>query len=162
MAAASDFLRLDFKPTSKMSFWPIRKRIPSEAVVGAQAQWTQRISQYGPESPFAFVNPDGIPGVYAFHEGELMLPGSPSFVFEPTFELPIKGWWGAGSGVNQGFAITGNMGNQPYNPQQPPQIYSYQGVKTSGIGGLQAGGVAFQPLLFSIPTPDNPLPYGGA
>lgn len=146
-----------------MSFWPTRKRYASEPVTGAQIRIaTGAFGGGGPVSPYAYVDPNPhTGGIYNFHEGGLFFPGTPSFVFDPGFELPLKSIWGGG-GANQGFLIAGD-GNSKFSPyQRSPQVYSQQTVKTSGLGGLQAGGIAFQPLLYDVPTPENPMPGGGA
>lgn len=139
--------------------WPLRKRIPAQRVTGAQVRILYGLFGGPPPSPYAFVDTNShTGGLYNYHEGEIFYPGAASFVFEPGFELPLKSIWGGGSGVNQGFMITGN-GNSKFNPYQPPPLFSPRTFLPAGIGGLQAGQMAFQPLLESVPLP---LPVGGA
>jgi hypothetical protein len=80
------------------------------------------------------------PGLYHFHEGDLFTPGTGNYVYDAPFELPMKTIWGGST--NQGFLYRAN----PWKVLQPPQVFSQPTVKTSGIGGLQAGTMALQPL----------------
>ena len=135
-----------------MSLWPLRKRYAAQRVTGAQTRITLG-GEFGvgaPQFASAFVDANcKCSGIYHYHEGDIFLPGAQSFVFEPIFETPIKSIWGGGGGA-QGFLIAG-AGNSFFNPIQPPQVYSLQMVKTSGVGGLQAGQMALQPLLEDVP-----------
>jgi hypothetical protein len=79
-------------------------------------------------------------GLYLFHEGDLFTPGTGNYVYDPTFELPMKTLWGGST--NQAFLRTPNV----WKVLQPPQVFSQPTVKTSGIGGLVAGTVVMQPL----------------
>lgn len=82
--------------------------------------------------------------IYAYHEGDIFLPGAESYVFEPMQELPIKGILGQGSDANQGthypdarwpvFAASAPLVTRPL-------------ATTQGYGGLQAGAFVQQPLL---------------
>lgn len=78
----------------------------------------------------------GKQGLYHYHEGDLFTPGAENYVFEYPFEYPLQTIWG------HAFL----RGANSFNPQQPPQIYSQANVRLNGLGGLQAGQFAFQPL----------------
>jgi len=93
-------------------------------------------SETGPDKTPPVQNP----GLYHFHQGDLFVPGTGNYVYDPAFELPMKTPW-SGS-TNQGFLYRAN----PWKVLQPPQIFSQPTVKTSGIGGLQAGMMVLQPL----------------
>jgi hypothetical protein len=142
-----------------MALWPLRKRI-AQPVTGAQIRISNGIFGRGmPNAPTAEVDSSShTGGLYNYHEGDLFYPGAQSFVFEPGFEAPVKSIWGGGGG-NQGFLIAGD-GNSRFSPLQPPQVYSEATVQTDGIGGLQAGQIALQPLLDQSPllggNPPNP------
>ena len=74
---------------------------------------------------------------YVYHEGDLFTPGTQNFVFEPTTELtPLTTIWG------NAFLRRPNT----FRATQPPQIYADPYKFINGIGGLQAGQVALQPL----------------
>jgi hypothetical protein len=120
------------------SFPAKRERIVSEQVSGANIRIAY--GDFGVGYPLALsqVHPAAIPALYAYHEGDLFTPGAGNFVFEPLFELPLQTVWGFG------FLRTPNT----FQPSQPPQVYSYPNVVSSGIGGLQAGGITFEPLLY--------------
>lgn len=124
------------------SFPALRKRQPSEPVdTLAGGNIEIRHGSFGsgsPESPYAFVNPYAAASIYSYHEGDIFLPGAQNFVFEPNFELPIVAIWG------NAFLRTPNT----FKPLQPPQIYANPTVRHNGIGGLQAGTVELEPLLF--------------
>lgn len=76
--------------------------------------------------------------LYHFHEGDVFFPQSPSYVFEPLFENPIVTMWG------QAFLRKANT----FKPVSAvPQVYAYPNIVTRGIGGLQAGELALQPLV---------------
>lgn len=79
-------------------------------------------------------NPSGY--LYTYHEGDLFTPGAQNYVFEYPFEFPIQTIWGIG------FLRKPNV----FNPLQPRQVYSQPNVVTNGVGGLQAGQIAHQPL----------------
>ena len=122
-----------------MSFWPSRKRVPSEIVVGGMT----RIGEFGYGSPLDGDLQETIvqqPGLYHFHEGDLFTPGAGNYVFESPFETPIQPIWG--SGANGGMQFP----NQPPAPTQPPQVFSNPTITTKGVGGLIPGGIVFQPL----------------
>jgi len=78
-----------------------------------------------------------------YHQGDTFLPGAEGFVYEPTQELPIKAWWGGGSGVNQGTPYRANA----WPVFGAPPVVSYPTVTRVGLGGLQAGAFVQQPLL---------------
>lgn len=120
--------------------WQLRTRTPSEAVSGANVR-----IQYGdvfggansPSAEFAEVDPRSFTSLYAYHPGDIFLPGSESWVFEPQFELPLITLWG------NAFSRRPNT----FNPIQPPQVWSQPNVQTNGIGGLQAGDLDLEGLL---------------
>lgn len=130
--------------------WLLRKRTPSETISGGQTRI--RLGAMGDGSPLysmVDVDPNSGTGIYDYHEGALFSPGAMNFVFEPNFELPMVGIWG------KGFLRVPNV----FNPLQPVQLYSNPNIVTNGLGGLEAGQMALQPLLL-----DNPLgnEQGGA
>lgn len=111
--------------------WLIRKRVPSETVSGANVR-----IQYGglfgvgePRSGMLQVNPNPGVGIYSYHEGDVFLPGTGNWVFEPNFELPLVTIWGS--------AFIRNPNT--FKPLQPPQVWSHPNVQNNGMGGLQAG-----------------------
>jgi hypothetical protein len=121
------------------SFPALRQRFPAEQVAGGNI--TIRNGAFGsgmPENPYAFVNPNAAAGIYSYHEGDIFLPGAENFVFEPNFELPLVTIWG------NAFLRTPNT----FKPLQPPQIYANPTLVNNGIGGLQAGTVELEPLLY--------------
>ena len=121
-----------------MSLFTLRKRVPSQAVSGANTRI--RMGTFGVGGPayaFADVDPTASSALYHYHEGDLFTPGAGNFVFEPNFELPLQTIWG------RGFIRNPNT----FNVYQPPQVWSPAHVKTNGLGGLIAGQVALQPLL---------------
>jgi hypothetical protein len=83
------------------------------------------------------------PSTGFFHEGDLFTPGTGNYVFEPAFELPIKGIVGQG-GARQGVKYPD--GRWPIFAAVAP-IVSYPLATTQGYGGLQAGALVQQPLL---------------
>jgi hypothetical protein len=74
---------------------------------------------------------------YLYHEGDQFSAGSPSFVFEPTRELPLFPFWGRAFLSHQATLL---------KPYQPPQVMSEATVVLAGLGGLQAGQFALQGL----------------
>jgi len=119
--------------------WLLRKRIPSETVSGGQSRI--RLGAFGNGSPLfsmVDVDPNSGTGIYDYHEGAVFSPGAENFVFEPNFELPIQGIWG------KGFLRTPNT----FNPLQNAQVWSNPNIVTNGLGGLEAGQMILQPLLF--------------
>jgi hypothetical protein len=95
------------------------------------------------------VVPTLAPSLYAYHQGDVFLPGAESQVFEPNFELPLKGIFGQGSDVNQG----------THYPDARWPVFAAVPLVSSplatqvGLGGLQAGAFVQQPLL--DPWSDN-------
>jgi len=83
-----------------------------------------------------------VPGLYQLHQGEIILPGAGSKVFEPAFGLPA-------------LQLIGNAiyaGAAPH-PLQPPQIRTTLTTTTVGIGGQVAGQMIGAPLL--VPETSN-------
>jgi hypothetical protein len=76
-------------------------------------------------------------GLYTYHEGDLFNPGAMNYVFEPQTELPLQTIWGFG------FLRRPNT----FNPIQPPQVWANPTTQMNGIGGIEAGQFALQPLL---------------
>lgn len=74
---------------------------------------------------------------YQYHEGDQFSAGSPSFVFEPTMELPLFPFWGRAFLSHQATLL---------RPFDHPQIVSEATVVLAGLGGLQAGQFALQGL----------------
>lgn len=77
-----------------------------------------------------------VPGVYQYHQGDILLPGAGSKVFEPAFGLPA-------------LQIIGNAiyaGAAPH-PLQPPQVRTTLTTTTVGLGGQVAGQLIGAPLL---------------
>jgi len=129
------------------SFPSLRPRIQSEIVAGGNTEI--RHGSFGsgsPENPYAFVNPFGSAGIYSYHEGDIFLPGAQNFVFEPNFELPLVAVWG------NAFLRTPNT----FKPLQPPQIFANPTLVTNGIGGLQAGSIELEPLLYQGSFSEQP------
>jgi hypothetical protein len=83
------------------------------------------------------------PQVGFYHEGDRFLPGAENYVYEPAFELPLKGIVGQG-GTNQGVKYPD--GAWPVFAAAAPLV-SYPLATTAGLGGLQAGAFVAQPLL---------------
>lgn len=73
---------------------------------------------------------------YAFYEGDIFQPGAENWVFEPQVEGPLMTIWG------HAFLRNPNT----FRPEQPPQIYSNPSITNTGVGGLVAGQIAFQPI----------------
>ncbi len=74
---------------------------------------------------------------YNYHIGDLFTPGTQNFVFEPTTELtPLTTIWG------NAFLRRPNT----FSVRQPPQSWADYNKFINGIGGLQAGQYAHQPL----------------
>jgi len=138
LAAALDFRCLTFNPMRTLP--SLRPRVASEQISGANIRIL--MGEFGVGSPVgnmsAYVNPDGYPGLYFYHEGDLFTPGAQNWVFEPTTELPVVTIWG------NAFLRRPNT----FNPVQPPQVWSGPNVQNSGIGGLQAGTIELEPLLY--------------
>jgi hypothetical protein len=125
----------------------LRPRVSAEQVAGGNI--TIRAGAFGsgsPENPYAFVNPFAAAGIYSYHEGDIFLPGAQNFVFEPNFELPLVTIWG------NAFLRTPNT----FKPLQPPQIYANPTLVTNGVGGLQAGSVELEPLLYQGSFSEQP------
>ena len=121
------------------SFPQTRKRVPSEQISGANIRI--RMGLFGTGTPVSgseFVEGAYNASVYNYHEGDLFTPGSGNWVFEPNFELPLVTIWG------NAFLRTPNT----FNPLQNPQLYSNPNVMNNGVGGLQAGQMELEPLLF--------------
>ena len=119
-----------------MSFWPLRKRTPSQPFTGANL----RISHgaFGSGGPQIEILPESaLHGIYHYHIGDLFNPGTGNFVFENQFELPLVTLWGRAA------TRTPNT----FNPFQPPQIMAPVFRQTNGLGGLQAGQMALEPLI---------------
>jgi hypothetical protein len=122
-----------------MSFWPLRKRVPSEPV---QSGAIVRImmGDFGTGAPFAGVAqvlPLQSSAVAMYHQGDVFLPGTQNYVYEPTQELPLNTIWG------RGFIRNPNT----FNPIQPPQVFTQPNLAPNGIGGLVAGDMELQALI---------------
>jgi len=63
-------------------------------------------------------------------------PGNMASAFAMPSSLPVIETDGPGIRVFWSF-----------RPEQPPQVYQIQAVKTSGFGGLITNGIIHQPLL---------------
>lgn len=131
-------------------FASLRKRIPSEPV---QSGAIVRIAEgdFGNGSPFAGiaqVNPFAISAIAVYHQGDIFLPGTQNYVYEPTQELPLVTIWG------RGFIRNPNT----FNPLQPPQVFSQPNLAPNGIGGIVAGDMELQALI----NPDGSVgPFTG-
>lgn len=126
-----------------MGFWTnpkLRTRVPSEIVSGGNSRINAGV--FGVGSPYsgseAVAGAGDFDGIYSYHEGDLFTPGAQNWVFELNFELPLVTIWG------KAFLRTPNT----FNPLQNPQVYSQPNVMNNGIGGLQAGQIELEPLLF--------------
>jgi hypothetical protein len=117
-----------------------RARVPSETISGGNIRI--RYGEFGIGSPYsgseAVSGIGDFDGIYAYHEGDLFTPGAQNWVFELNFELPLVTIWG------NAFLRVPNT----FNPLQNPQVYSNPNVVNNGIGGLQAGQMELEPLLF--------------
>lgn len=103
------------------------------------------VGAFGSGAPVPSVVLGGVqPLVAVYHEGDLFNPGTGNYVFEPTFELPIKGILGQGSDVNQGTHYPD--ARWPVFAMSPPLV-SVPLATQVGYGGLQAGAFVQQPLL---------------
>jgi hypothetical protein len=117
---------------------PLRTRIPSEPVSGANTRiLAGEFGSGSPASAFETYGDSGTP-LYQFHEGDLFTPGAGNWVFEPNFELPLVTIWG------NAFLRKPNT----FNPIQPPQVYANATVQMNGIGGLEAGSFDTTPLSY--------------
>lgn len=125
-----------------MSFPILRPRHSGPTFTGALSRILSGAMGVGAPVPNG-VDPRSVPGLYQFHEGDLFEPGAENYVFEPQNELPVKGIWGAGSGVNQGTFYPAGA----WPVFQPPQVWVDLALPTAGLGGLQAGSFALQPLI---------------
>jgi|SRR5271170_1440574 len=117
----------------------LRERMPSEQISGGMSRI--RMGAFGvgdPSTAFETLGQDESDGLYNYHEGDLFTPGAQNWVFEPNFELPMVTIWGQAflSGVNT------------FPPFQPPQVWAQPNVFNNGVGGLQAGDMELQPLLY--------------
>lgn len=78
--------------------------------------------------------------MYQYHQGDVFLPGAGNYVFEPAYSLVP-------------YSVQGRStmaGNSPA-ALQSPQVWYRQATPVVGIGGVQAGQLAYQGLL----APDN-------
>lgn len=119
----------------------LRKRHASEPIsTGAQELWNAGYFGKGdPTRDLNEVNPFASPqSLYRYHEGFLFSPGAQNFVFEAQNELPIEAIWGQAQMVRK-FSY--------FRTQQPLQLYVQPRTFTNGLGGIEAGQFAFQPLL---------------
>ena len=118
---------------------PLRDRMPSEPVTGANVRIMQGL--FGTGNPAAAFETDANSrtGLYAYHEGDLFTPGAGNWVFEPQFELPLFTIWG------NAFLRKPNT----FAPLQPPQVYAQPTVQNNGLGGLEAGSYDTTPLSFT-------------
>jgi hypothetical protein len=123
------------------TFTSQRKRYPSETVAPGLMRIMQGVFGVGSPSTQlsspAEVGGNAAKGIYHYHEGDIFEPGTGNWVFEPAYETPLMTIWG------HAFLRQPNT----FKPLQPPQIYSNPNVVVSGIGGLVAGTMAFQPLI---------------
>lgn len=79
--------------------------------------------------------------IYAHFPGDIFLPGAQSWVYEPRTErVPVQTTWGKAFLV--GFA-------DYFKVYQPPQVYASPNVVQNGFGGLFAGQISLQPLLYN-------------
>lgn len=85
-----------------------------------------------------FIDNPGSP--YLYHEGDLFTPGAMNFVPEAQTELPVQNIWGHGMMA---------LNPQMFDPRQqmggPSWVYA-PATTPAGLGGLQTGGIQFQPL----------------
>jgi hypothetical protein len=117
----------------------LRDRMPSETISGGMSRI--RMGAFGigdPSTAFETVGQFDSDGLYNYHEGDLFTPGAGNWVFEPNFELPLITIWGR--------AFLSKPNTWPV--LQPPQVWAQPTVQNNGIGGLQAGDLQLQPLLY--------------
>jgi hypothetical protein len=79
--------------------------------------------------------------IYGWHQGRVFTNGGQQFGFEFHKTLPLYSV--IGPATNAGFLAS----------RQPPQVWNPQSVGTVGLGGLQAGSLASQPLVNSDFSP---------
>ena len=128
-----------------MSFPALRPRLSAHDKPQTGAMSRIIAGAFGTGAPVPQVIMYQRDNIYAsYHQGDTFLPGAEGFVFEPSQELPLKGWWGAGSGANQGTPYPVNA--WPVFASAIP-IVSRPTVTREGYGGLQAGSFVQQPLL---------------
>jgi hypothetical protein len=140
----------------------LRTRIPSEGVTGGIVRIITGLFGTGDTRGVAQVNPNASTPIYRYHEGDVFLPGTGNWVFEPGFELPMQTIWG------NAFLRKPNT----FNPLQVPQLYSNPTVVNNGLGGLQAGIMQLEPLInpegeaapfvgdFAVPLEPAPVSEG--
>jgi hypothetical protein len=114
----------------------LRQRQPSQTIAGGNLWFAALSPQGSPISADQLVGGLGSSPLYNYHEGDLFTPGTGNFVFEINLELPLVTIWG------NAFLRTPNV----FNPYQPPPIIMQNNVTQGGLGGLQAGGIQFEPL----------------
>lgn len=130
-----------------MTFPSLRPRVSAHSGTGGISRILAGVFGAGGPTPYnqLDVDPRSVaPMLYAYHEGDVFTPGAENFVFEPMQELPLKGWWGAGSDANQGTPYPVNA--WPVFASVAPN-WSLPTVTRDGYGGLQAGAFVQQPLL---------------
>lgn len=127
-----------------MSFSVLRKRQAASGPVGTGGLRRILAGAFGVGHPTPSVVVGlNTPSMGFFHEGDLFDPGTGNYVFEPAFELPLKGIVGQG-GTNQGTKYPDNR--WPVFAAVAP-VVSYPLATTQGYGGLQAGTIVQQSLL---------------
>lgn len=123
----------------------IRPRI-TPGVTGAVARI--RLGLFGDSTPQnlpVITYGSGFDGMYSYHQGDLFTPGAQNFVWESNFELPLNTVWG------RGYLSPANN----FNPRQPPPLQAVPRVVLNGLGGLEAGQIAYAPLI------EGPADIGG-
>ena len=89
------------------------------------------------------VDPRSVTPIYAYHEGDILIPGAESFVFESQLDLPLTSLQGGGSGILQGQSYPMNA----WPVYAAPPVMMTPMITIAGYGGLQAGAFVQQPLL---------------
>ena len=126
-----------------MTFPALRPRVSATGRTGGISRILAGAFGSGaPQPQVNYATPPSAAG--AFHEGDVFYPGVENYVYESVFELPLKAWWGGGSGVNQGVPYPVNA--WPVFALETPS-WSQPAVTRVGYGGLQAGAFIQQPLL---------------
>lgn len=80
-------------------------------------------------------------GFYHLHETQIFTPGAMNWALDPFQETPVQPIWG------NAFLRTPNT----FSPYQRPQVIINQQVPVRGVGGLVAGQMINEPLIYPSP-----------
>lgn len=114
-----------------MSFWTLRKRIPSRAVVGSQGGYA--IAPPAGDDSTAEVR---LAGFYHYHQGDVFTPGAQNFALDPAYDWPIQ--LDNGNGVfRNAFA---------FRPTSPQTIHTTIAPPYEALRGMIVGGISLEHL----------------